>query len=202
MSRKRIVAAAALVALLLATAGCDKLFGPPKSPFHGVDVTGMDAGSSLRLPDFNGQVRTLADFRGKVVAVEFGYTQCPDVCPTTLHDFAEAMKKLGTDASQVQLLFVTVDPNRDTPELLREYVPAFDPRFLGLRGDAAAIDRVTKDFHVYAQARPGKTAETYTVDHASQVFIFDRTGKLRLMIPAGTAPADIASDLRVLLDNS
>jgi protein SCO1/2 len=197
----RIAAAWALAALLAAGAGCDKLFSPPKSPFHGVDVTGLDAGSALRLADSDGKTRTLADFRGKLVIVDFGYTQCPDVCPTTLHDYAEALKKLGADAAQVQLLFVTVDPGRDTARLLEEYVRAFDPRFLGLRGDAAATERVTKDFKVYAQQRPGKTAESYTVDHSAQVFVFDREGRLRLMMPPGTAPADIASDLRVLLDS-
>jgi protein SCO1 len=196
----RALATLALAALLAAGAGCDKLFSPPKTPFHGVDVTGLDAGGSLKLPDFDGKVRTLADFRGKLVVVDFGYTQCPDVCPTTLHDYAEAMKKLGPDASQVQFLFVTVDPRRDTSKLLKEYVPAFDPRFLALRGDAEATERVTKDFKVYAQERPGKTPESYTVDHSSQVFVFDREGRLRLMLPAATAPADIASDLRVLLD--
>jgi protein SCO1 len=198
---KALRALAALALAMLALAGCDKLFSPPKSPFHGVDVTGLDAGSALRLADFDGKVRTLADFRGKLVIVDFGYTQCPDVCPTTLHDYAEAMKKLGADAAQVQFLFVTVDPKRDTPQLLKQYVPAFDPRFLGLRGDAEATERVTKDFKVYAQERPGKTPESYTVDHSSQVFVFDREGRLRLMIPAAAAPADIASDLRVLLDN-
>lgn len=200
MKPPRLLAGVALAALLLAVGACDKLLGPPKSPFHGVDVTGIDAGSALKLDDFDGKPRALADFRGKVVAVMFGYTQCPDVCPTTLHDYAEAMKQLGRDAGQVQVLFVTVDPKRDTAELLKQYVPAFDPRFLGLRGDAAATERVTKDFKVYAQERPGKTPESYTVDHASQVFVFDRTGRLRLMIPANTAPADIAADLRVLLD--
>jgi protein SCO1/2 len=197
----RVLATLALAALLLALAGCDKLFSPPKTPFHGVDVTGLDAGSALRLPDFDGNLRSLADFRGKLVIVDFGYTQCPDVCPTTLHDYAQALKALGADASQVQFLFVTVDPRRDTPKLLKEYVPAFDPRFIALRGDAEATARVTKDFKVYAEERPGKTPESYTVDHSSQVFVFDRQGRLRLMIPAGTAPADIASDLRVLLDN-
>lgn len=201
MKALRVAAALALAALLAASAGCDKLFSPPKSPFHGVDVTGLDAGSALRLADFDGKTRTLADFRGKLVIVDFGYTQCPDVCPTTLHDYAEALKRLGADAAQVQLLFVTVDPGRDTAQLLGEYVRAFDPRFLGLRGDAAATERVTKDFKVYAQQRPGKTAESYTVDHSAQVFVFDRAGRLRLMMPPGAAPADIASDLRVLLDS-
>lgn len=200
MKALRVAAAVALAALLAASAGCDKLFSPPKSPFHGVDVTGLDAGSALRLADFDGKTRTLADFRGKLVIVDFGYTQCPDVCPTTLHDYAEALKRLGADAAQVQLLFVTVDPGRDTAQLLGEYVRAFDPRFLGLRGDAAATERVTKDFKVYAQQRPGKTAESYTVDHSAQVFVFDREGRLRLMMPPGSTPADIASDLRVLLD--
>ncbi|HSN19199.1 MAG TPA: SCO family protein [Usitatibacter sp.] len=199
MNAARLLAAAALCALLVSAAGCEKLFGPPKTPFHGVDVTGMEAGQSLQLEDFNGKMRTLADFRGKVVLVVFGYTQCPDVCPTTLQDYAQAMKKLGADASRVQLLFITVDPKRDTAQLLREYVPAFDPRFLGLRGDEKAIERVTQDFHVYAAARPGKTPESYTVDHASQVFAFDPEGRLRVMIPAGTKPEDIASDLRALL---
>ena len=199
MRAARVPAAAALCALLLSTAACDKLFAPPKPPFHGVDVTGMDAGKSLRLEDFNGKVRTLEDFRGKVVLVEFGYTQCPDVCPTTLHDYAQAMKRLGADASRVQLLFITVDPGRDTAQLLREYVPAFDPRFLGLRGDQKQIEEVTRDFHVYAQVRPGKTPQSYTVDHASQVFAFDPQGRLRLMIPAATKPDDIAADIRTLL---
>ena len=200
MRASRTFAFAALAALLLATAACDKLSAPARSPFHGVDVTGMDVGG-LQLTDFDGKPRSLADFRGKLVAVIFGYTQCPDVCPTTLHDYADAMKALGKDAAQVQVLFVTVDPKRDTAELLRQYVGAFDPHFIGLRGDAPAIERVAKDFHIYVAEHPGRTPESYTVDHSSQVFVFDRQGKLRLMINAGTPSADIASDLRVLLDN-
>lgn len=199
MSAGRTLAAAALCALLLGASACDKLLGPQKPPFHGTDITGMEAGKALRLEDAGGKPRTLADFRGKVVALTFGYTQCPDVCPTTLHDWALAMKSLGPDASRVQVLFVTVDPARDTADRLREYVTAFDPRFVGLRGDEKAIDAAKRDFHVYAEARPGKTPGSYTVDHPSQVFVFDPRGRLRLMEAAGTSPADIASDVRALL---
>ncbi len=198
-AKHRRAALACLAATLLLAAGCDRLFGPAKTSFNGVDVTGSNVGDELRLTDHNGKPRTLVDFRGKVVPVVFGYTQCPDVCPTTLSDFAGALKDLGADAPRVQLLFVTVDPKRDTAELLREYVPAFNPTFLGLRGDAQATARVTKDFRIYVEERPGKTPDSYTVDHSSQVFVFDPQGRLRLMIPAGMAPSAIASDLRLLL---
>ena len=123
----------------------------------------------------------VADFRGKVVVLFFGYTQCPDVCPTTLADLASAMRKLGPDASQVQVLFVTVDPKRDKPELLREYLPAFDKSFLGLYGDADATKKVEGEFRIYAAERPGKTPDTYTVDHAAAFCLCDRQGKLRLV---------------------
>jgi len=198
VSAIRSLILAGLAALLLAAAGCD--VSAPKSPFHGTDVTGVDI-PGLQLTDVEGRPRSLAEFRNKLVVVIFGFTQCPDVCPTTLRDYAQAMKALGKDAAQVQVLFVTVDPKRDTPELLRQYVGAFDPRFIGLRGDAAATERVTNDFHIYVAEHPGRTPDSYTIDHSSQVFVFDRTGKLRLMINAGTPSADIASDLRVLLDN-
>jgi len=199
VSVRRIRLAAPIVALVLALGGCDKLTGTGKPPFHGTDVTGMEAGSALRLDDSEGRPRTLADFRGKVVAVTFGYTECPDVCPTTLQDWAQAMKKLGADASRVQFLFVSVDPARDTPERLGAYVHGFDPGFVGLRGDAKATDAAVKDFHAYVEIQPGKSAEGYTVNHSSQVFVFDPSGKLRLMEAAGTSPDDIAGDVRALL---
>jgi protein SCO1/2 len=192
-------AAAAILVALLAV-GCDQL-GVAKSPFKSIDVTGAPIGGELRLTDHNGKPRTLADFRGKVVLVNFGYTQCPDVCPTTLADLATAMRKLGADASQVQVLFVTVDPKRDKPELLREYLPAFDKSFLGLYGDADATRKVENDFKIYAAERPGKTPDTYTVDHAAQTFAFDRQGKLRLVMGYGMAPDAIASDVRILLNS-
>ena len=193
--------AAALAGAMFFLAACDKLLSPPKTPFKGIDVTGAPMGGELRLTDHNGAPRSLADFRGKVVVVTFGYTQCPDVCPTTLADLSSAVKKLGADSARVQVLFVTVDPKRDTPQLLRQYVPAFHPDFLGLYGDAAATSKAKKDFKVYAQERPGKSAESYTVDHTAQTFAFDREGRLRLVMGYGMTPEAMASDLRILLNS-
>ncbi len=198
---RRLLAAAACAALALALAGCDKLMGPAKSPFSGIDVTGTEMGGELRLADVEGRSRTLADFRGKVVVVSFGFTHCPDVCPTTLADLARAVRKLGADARNTQVLFVTVDPKRDTAEVLKAYVPAFHPDFIALRGDAAATAAATKAFHVYAKDRAGSTAENYTVDHSSQSFVLDREGRIRLIFPYGMASDAIASDLRVLMNS-
>jgi len=192
--------AAALACAALALAGCEKIAGA-KTPFNGIDVTGAAMGRELKLNDFNGTPRSLADFRGKVVVVTFGYTQCPDVCPTTLSDLSSAVKKLGPDGSRVQVLFVTVDPKRDRPELLKQYVPAFNPDFLGLYGDEAATKKATGEFKVYAQERAGKTPETYTVDHTAQTFAFDREGRLRLVYSYGATPEAMASDFRVLLNS-
>lgn len=194
----------ALLGLALATfaaAGCDKFLPGSKTPFNGVDVTGSDLGPDFRLTDHNGKERSLADFRGKVVTLFFGFTHCPDVCPTTLSDMAQAVKLLGPDGARVQVLFVTVDPKRDTAELLKNYVPALNPTFLGLRGDAAALAQVTQNFKIYAAERPGKTPESYTVDHSAQSLVFDTNGRLRLMLPYGTPGDKIASDLRVLLNS-
>ncbi len=197
----RFVSAAACIAIAVALAGCDKLLGPNKSPFNGIDVTGTEMGAELRLADFEGRTRTLADFRGKVVVVSFGFTHCPDVCPTTLADLAKALRKLGADARNAQVLFVTVDPMRDTAEVLKAYVPAFHPDFVALRGDAAETAAATKAFHVYAKVRPGTSAESYTVDHSAQSFVLDREGRIRLILPHGIAPDAIASDLRVLMNS-
>lgn len=196
---RRLALAGLALAVALGPAGCDKLFAPAKSPFQGIDVTGGPMGGALQLTDHNGRPRSAADFRGKLVVVVFGFTNCPDVCPTALADLASAMKQLGADASQVQVLFVTVDPRRDKPELLRQYVPAFHPDFLGLYGDDDAIARVAKDFHVYYSVREGRTPETYTVDHSGQIFVLDREGKARLLFAPGTKPAAMAADLRLLL---
>ena len=192
--------AAAFACAAVALTGCDKIAGS-KTPFNGIDVTGAAMGRALALTDHNGTPRSLADFRGKVVVVTFGYTQCPDVCPTTLADLSSAVNKLGPDGSRVQVLFVTVDPKRDKPELLKQYVPAFNPGFLGLYGDEAATKKATGEFKVYAQERAGKTAETYTVDHTAQTFAFDREGRLRLVFGYGVTPEAMASDFRILLNS-
>ena len=185
----------------LALGGCDKFFAPSKGPFTGVDITGGEMGGRLELTDPDGKSRSIGDFRGKVVVVVFGFTHCPDVCPTTLSEIAFAVKQLGERGRDVQVLFVTLDPRRDTAELMRQYVAAFDAGFIGLRGDAQATAKVTKDFHVYASERAGKTPDTYTIDHSAQSFVLDREGRMRLLLPPGTPAAAIASDLRVLLNS-
>ena len=192
--------AAALAVAALALAACDKLLPNARSPFNGIDVTGAPFGNDFRLADAEGRARSLADFRGKVVVLVFGYTHCPDVCPTTLADFSSAVKRLGPEASRVQVLFVTVDPQRDTPQLLREYVPAFHPSFIGLRGDDAATQKVTRDFRTYVNRNEKAGSTAYTVDHAAQSFVFDPSGRLRLVIGYGMEPEKIAKDLRLLLN--
>jgi len=167
--------------------------------FRSTDITGVDYGRSLELTDHTGKARRLEDFRGKAVVVFFGFTRCPDVCPTTLADAAQAMRQLGPDADRVQVLFVSVDPERDTQEALAMYVPAFDARFLGLRGDLEATRRATKEFKVYFEKRPGKTPDDYSVDHSAQSYVLDPQGRLRLFVRHDRMAEDLASDLRVLL---
>ena len=165
--------------LVLAVAAC----GPAAPKFQGSDVTGIGYGRDFRLTDHTGKPRTLADFRGKVVVLFFGYTQCPDVCPTTLSELAATMQKLGPDAARVQVLFVTVDPERDTPDLLSRYVPAFNASFLGLYGDAAATAETAKEFKILYQKQPGSTPGAYSVDHSAGTYVFDPQGRLRVGAP-------------------
>ncbi len=188
-------AALALVAVAFSLAAC----APDKPQFRSSDVTGTAFGRDFALTDHAGKARTLADFRGKVVVLFFGYTQCPDVCPTTLATLVEALRQLGPDAAQVQVLFVTVDPERDTRELLSTYVTAFDPSFLGLSGDAEATARTAKEFKILYQKQPGRTPDSYTVDHSAGTFIFDPQGRLRLYVGYGQGADVFAHDIRVLL---
>ena len=184
---------AALV--LLSLLGC----GPPQPEFKNTDVTGVDCCKDFRLTDHNGKTRTLADFRGKVVVMFFGYTQCPDVCPTTMMEMTAVLQQLGKDAPRVQMLFVTVDPERDTRELLANYVPAFDPSFIGLYGDVETTARTAKEFRVFYQKQPGSTPTSYTVDHTAGSYVFDPQGRVRLFARYGDGGANLAADLRTLL---
>lgn len=179
----------------LLVAACDA--GGPQ--FKSTDITGVDYGRALELTDHHGKARRLEDFRGKAVVLTFGFTHCPDVCPTTLADMAQVMRQLGADAERVQVLFVTVDPERDSQEALAQYVPAFDARFLGLRGDLEATRRVAKEFKVYFEKRPGATPGAYSVDHSAQSYVLDPQGRLRLFVRHGRIAEDLAPDLRVLL---
>lgn len=172
----------------------------PEAPkFRSTDVTGADFGKELALTGHDVRPRTLADFRGKIVVLFFGYTHCPDICPTTLADMAAVMKQLGPDAARVQVLFVTVDPERDTPEILANYVPAFDARFLGLSGDAAATQRAAKEFKIFYEKRQGGAPGAYTVDHSGQSYVLDAQGRLRLFVRHDRIAQDLAEDLRTLL---
>jgi len=188
---------AACVMAALALAGCQP--APPPPTFQATDITGAAFARDFRLTDHNGQVRTLADFRGKVVAVFFGYVHCPDVCPTTLADFAAALQQLGPQAGQVQVIFVTLDPQRDTPELLKQFVPAFNPGFLGMVADAETLQQLAKEYKVVYQKTAVKAADDYLIDHSAGTYIYDQKGNLRLLMPYGSSPDAIAQDLKALL---
>jgi protein SCO1/2 len=189
-----------LAALLAALAACGPAEAPiPEPKFLATDITGAPWGRDFKLTDHNGRMRTLADFRGKVVAIFFGYTHCPDVCPTTLSDFAMAIRELGVDGERVQVLFVTVDPARDTADLLAQYVPSFNPTFLGMYTDPASLAELAREFKVVYQKSSVKGPAEYLIDHSAGTYVFDSQGRLRLHIAYGTGPAAIAQDLRVLL---
>jgi len=183
-----------IVSLTLLFSGCSQ---PPT--FKSTDISGSDWGKDFALTDPQGQARRLADFKGKAVVVFFGYTQCPDVCPTTLLSMREVLNRLGNDAGRVQVVFVTLDPARDTPQVLAEYVTAFHPSFVGLRGDEATIAAVARDFKVFYAKQAGSTAGTYSLDHSTGSYAYDPEGRLRLLIRYGETPDNVASDLRLLL---
>jgi len=183
----------ALILLVFAATAC----APEK--FRATDITGANFARDFQLTGHDGKLRTLADFHGKVVLLFFGFTHCPDICPATLAQFAQTAKQLGADADRVQFLFVTVDPERDTVEVLAKYVPAFDARFLGLTGDAQAVARTAKEFKVIFQKQPGKTADAYSVDHSAGTYVFDREGRVRLFVRHDQPVEDLVHDLRLLL---
>jgi protein SCO1/2 len=197
VSRRFVLALAATVGVL-AIGGCER--SAPAHHFNAVDLTGAEYARQFDLPDFDGKPRRLADFKGKVVAVFFGYTQCPDACPTTMAELASVEKTLGADAARVQVVFITVDPSRDTPSLLKNYVAAFRPDFLALRGDDAQTKAVAKEFKVFYEKVPGKTADSYSIDHTAGTYIFDTQGRIRLFARESMDPGQLAADMKALLD--
>ncbi len=195
------LAAAGAVGATLGLEGCGQQ--PPS--FSNLDITGnTQFGNNFTLPDSNGKTRTMADFKGKVVVLFFGYTHCPDVCPTTMAELSQALQQLGPDAGKrVQVIFVSVDPERDTPQILGQYVSAFNPTFIALRpADDAQLKQVTKDFRVYYAKVPGKTADGYTMDHTAASYVFDTTGKLRLFARDGQGVTPWVHDLKILLGSN
>ena len=187
--------------LILLLMGLALVACSPKPSFKNVDITGSKAfGTDFSLLDPEGKVRSLADFKGKVVVMFFGYTQCPDICPTTLTEMQQVMTLLGPQADKVQVLFITIDPERDTASILKQYVPAFDSRFLGLRpADEAALEKVTKDFKIYYKKVPGVSPGSYTMDHTAGSYAFDPEGHLRLYIKHAQGAETLAQDLKELL---
>ncbi len=172
----------------------------PKPAFKGVDITGVDYARDLPLTDQFGQQRHLKDFAGKVVAVFFGYTNCPDVCPTTMSELAQVKSDLGAEGDRLQVLFVTVDPERDTPEVLKAYMAHFDPSFLALRGSPEELAAVAKDFKIFYKQVPGDTPTSYSMDHSAGMYMFDPKGQLRLFQRYGSSTQALVDDTRLLLD--
>ncbi|WP_395405832.1 SCO family protein [Pseudoduganella sp. UC29_106] len=185
----------AALLMLAALVGC----GEKQLKFENTDLTGLDYAKGFALNDHTGKPVTLDSYKGKVVVLFFGFTQCPDVCPTTMAEMAGVMKELGPQADQVQVLFATLDPERDTKELLAQYVPSFDKRFVGLYGTPEQIAATAKEFKVFYQKVPGKTPDSYTIDHTAGSYVFDKQGKIRLFLRHGQGSAPITHDLKLLL---
>jgi protein SCO1/2 len=172
---------------------------PDKPAFKSTDVTGAAFAKDLQLKDHHGNVRTMQDFKGRIAVVFFGFTQCPDVCPTSMNTMAEVKRLLGAQGERLQVLFITVDPERDTQALLKEYMASFDPGFLALRPEPDDVQRVADDFKIYFKKVPGSTPTSYTMDHSASKYIFDTEGRVRLFSAYGTDAATIAADIQVLL---
>jgi len=198
---RRTFLAGALAAGLLALAGCNdsSQAAPGQLALQGSDITGTHLGRDLDMIDPDGKQRRLADYRGKVVIVFFGYTHCPDVCPTAMAQLAQTMELLGPDASRTQVLMITVDPGRDTPEILGRYARAFNPAFVGLTGSEAQLAATARSFRAHYAKSPGKTPDDYAMDHSSAFYVLDQNGEARSLLRGDATAADIAHDIRQIL---
>jgi protein SCO1 len=196
----RLVKAFVLIAFTLMLSACDKApASKVAASFKNVDITGADYARSFALNDFDGKPRSLTDFKGKAVAVFFGFTQCPDVCPTALAELAKVKAGLGKDADKLQVLFITIDPERDTPQVLKSYLANFDKEAVGLAGNAEQTAATAKEFKVFYAKVPGTTAGSYTMDHTAGSYVFDPQGKIRLFVRHGTDPQLLIGDLKQLI---
>ena len=176
---------------------------PPEKPqFKSIDLTGADYAKDFSLADHNGKVRAIRDFAGKVVVVFFGFTQCPDVCPTTMAELAGIKKSLGADGDKLQAIFISVDPERDTPELLKAYMANFDPSFLALRPTLEQLPQLAKDFKTYYKKVEGKTPGSYSMDHTAGSYVYDTKGRVRLYTRYGSGADGLTSDVRLLLQGA
>ncbi|RCW76600.1 SCO family protein [Pseudorhodoferax soli] len=185
--------------IALAAATCLAACTDTKPSFTAVDITGADYARDFHLTDHNGKERSLQDFRGKVVVVFFGFAQCPDVCPTSMAELAQVKQSLGADGDKLQGLFVTVDPERDTPYVLKAYMANFDPSFLALRTSPEGLAALAKDFKVYYKKVEGKTPTSYTMDHSAGSYVYDPQGRLRLYVRYGSGADALLADVRQLL---
>ena len=202
MQRRSAISFIAQTAMLTGLGGFFVACSNKKPDFAAVDITGADYARGFSLTDHNGQTRSLRDFAGKVVVVFFGYTQCPDACPTTMTELLEVKKGLGTDGDRLQALFITLDPERDTPEVLKAYVGNFDPSFLALIPSAEALPALAKDYKVFYKKVPGTTSTSYSMDHTAASYIYDPRGKLRLYTRYGSGVAALSADIRLLLQGA
>lgn len=202
MNRRSLLHATSAPLLASALAPLLVACGETKPQFKAIDVTGAEYARDFQLTDHDGRPRTLKDFRGKAVVVFFGYTHCPDVCPTTLAEIAEAKRLLGPDGAKVVGVFVTVDPQRDTPEMLKAYMANFGPDFVALRGTPEQLAAVAKEYKMYYKKVDGKTPDSYTMDHSAGSYVYDPQGRVRLYTRYGTGPEALASDLKILLKDA
>jgi protein SCO1 len=199
MNKRNAIKNIAAYALWAGAAGLLCACSESKPQFASIDVTGANYAKNFELTDHNGQVRHLTDFAGKIVVMFFGYTQCPDVCPTSMAELAEVKKALGPDGDKLQGLFVTVDPERDKPEMLKAYMANFDPTFLALTTTPEKLAELAKDYKVYYKKVDGKTPTSYTMDHSAGSYVYDTKGQLRLFTRYGSGPAALVADIKLLL---
>ena len=198
--QRRILVAGALCALPAALIGCSPEAGGGKPlPFKGSDITGSGLGKDLDMIDGDGHERTLADFKGKVLLIYFGYTQCPDVCPTSMAQAALAIEQLGDKARDVQVILISVDPDRDTPPIIKAYAQLFDPDFIGLTGTPEQLRKTAQSFKAFYAKEPGPSPDQYAMNHSSTFYLMDRDGQARALVRADSPPEDIAHDIELLL---